>query len=112
VSGVAALVRSKFPDLRADEVVRRITSTAHGAARSPSNLVGAGGVDPVAALTWEVPEARNADAATVRSVAAPPPPAPDDPTPRTVAFVGTGVLALAVLATAAVSAHRRKDKAS
>ena len=112
VSGVAALVRSKFPDLRADEVVRRITATANGAARSPSNLVGAGGVDPVAALTWDVPEAPDADAAAVKTVAAPPPPAPDDPTPRTVAFVGTGVLALAVLATAAVSAHRRKDKAS
>jgi membrane-anchored mycosin MYCP len=112
VSGVAALVRSKFPDLRADEVVRRITSTAHGAARSASNLVGAGGVDPVAALTWDVPEAPTADAAAVRPVAAPPSPAPEDPTPRTVAFVGTGVLALAVLATAVVSVYRRKDIAS
>ena len=113
VSGVAALVRSKFPDLRADEVVRRITATANGAARSPSNLVGAGGVDPVAALTWDVPASPEAGAAAeVRSVSVPPPPAPDDPTPRTVAFVGTGVLALAVLATAVVSAHRRKDTAS
>jgi membrane-anchored mycosin MYCP len=112
VSGVAALVRSKFPDLRAYEVVRRITSTAHGAARSPSNLVGAGGVDPVAALTWDVPDAPTADAAAVRPVAAPPSPAPEDPTPRTVAFVGTGVLALAVLATAVVSVYRRKDIAS
>jgi len=48
----------------------------------------------------------------VKTVAAPPSAAPDDPTPRTVAFVGTGVLALAVLAAAAVSAHRRKDKVS
>jgi membrane-anchored mycosin MYCP len=110
VSGVVALVRSKFPDLRADEVVRRVTATAHGAARSPSNLVGAGGVDPVAALTWDVPEKPDTDPA-VRPVAAPPAPPPDDPTPRTVAFVGTGVLALAVLTTAALSAHRRKDKA-
>jgi membrane-anchored mycosin MYCP len=106
------LVRSKFPDLRAGEVVRRITATANGAARSPSNLVGAGGVDPVAALTWDVPESPNTDADAVKTVATPPPPAPDDPTPRTVAFVGTGVLALAVLAAAAVSAHRRKDTAS
>jgi len=42
----------------------------------------------------------------------PPALAPDDPMPRTVAFVGTGVLALAVLASAVVSAHRRKDTAS
>jgi membrane-anchored mycosin MYCP len=112
VSGVAALVRNKFPDLRADEVVRRITATANGAARSPSNLVGAGGVDPVAALTWDLPEAPRADADAVKPVAAPPPPSPEDPTPRTVAFVGTGALALAVLATAVASAYRRKDKAS
>lgn len=110
VSGVAALVRSKFPNLTAEQVIRRITATSNGAARSPSNLVGAGGVDPVAALTWEVPEA--GDAAAVRQVAAPPPPPPENPLPRTIAFAGAGALALVALATAAVSAHRRKDTAS
>lgn len=112
VSGVAALVRSKFPDLSAEQVVRRITATSNGAARSPSNLVGAGSVDPVAALTWEVPEEKGADAAAVRQVAAPPPPPPENPLPRTIAFAGAGALALVALATAAVSAHRRKDTAS
>ena len=110
VSGVAALVRSKFPDLTAEEVVRRITATANGAARSPSNLVGAGSVDPVAALTWDLPSDADGPSA-VRQVSAPPPPAPVDSTPRTVAFVGTGALALAALATAALSAHRRRDRA-
>jgi membrane-anchored mycosin MYCP len=110
VSGVVALVRSKFPDLTAEQVVHRITATANGAARSPSNLVGAGSVDAVAALTWDVPE--ETGAASVRQVATPPPPAPDDPTPRTIAFVGAGALALVALATAAISAHRRKDTAS
>jgi membrane-anchored mycosin MYCP len=112
VSGVAALVRSKFPGLRADEVVRRITATAHGAARSPSNLVGAGTVDPVAALTWDVPASPGADGPAVRQIAVPPPPAPEDPRPRTVAFIGTGVLALVALIAAAVGLHRRKDKVS
>jgi membrane-anchored mycosin MYCP len=112
VSGVVALVRSKFPGLRADEVVRRITATAHGAARSPSNLVGAGTLDPVAALTWVVPASPGGDASAVRQIAAPPPPPPEDPGPRTAAFIGTGVLALAALITAAVSLHRRKDKVS
>jgi membrane-anchored mycosin MYCP len=105
------LVRSKFPDLTAAQVVRRITATANGAARSPSNLVGAGSVDPVAALTWDVPQEIGADAAAVSQVAAPPPPPPDDPTPRTIAFAGAGALALVALATAAI-AHRRKDTAS
>jgi membrane-anchored mycosin MYCP len=112
VSGVAALVRSKFPDLTAAQVVRRITATADGAARSPSNLVGAGSVDPVAALTWEVAEREGTDAAAVRQVAVPPPPPPDDPTPRTFAFVGAGALALVALATTVIGTHRRKDSAS
>ena len=55
MSGVAALVRSKYPALTATQVVRRITATAHNGARAPSNVVGAGNVDPVAALTWELP---------------------------------------------------------
>ena len=55
VSGVAALVRSKYPALSAAEVVRRITATAHNGARAPSNIVGTGSVDPLAALTWELP---------------------------------------------------------
>ncbi|MDT5257000.1 MAG: rane-anchored mycosin, partial [Mycobacterium sp.] len=55
VSGVAALVRSKYPHLTAAQVVGRITATAHNGARAPSNLIGAGSVDPVAALTWQLP---------------------------------------------------------
>lgn len=108
VSGVAALVRGRFPELRADEVVRRITASAHGAARSPSNLVGAGTVDPVAALTWDVADVDGAQPPQSRPVAAPAPPAADDSTPRTIAFIGTGLLALAAAATA-VAAHRRKE---
>ena len=62
VSGVAALVRSKYPELNAGQVIQRITATAHNGARAPSNVVGAGTVDPVAALTWELPAATNDDA--------------------------------------------------
>ncbi len=42
VSGVAALVRTKYPGLTAAQVVRRITATAHNGARAPSDVVGAG----------------------------------------------------------------------
>jgi membrane-anchored mycosin MYCP len=109
VSGVAALVRSRFPELRADEVVRRITASAQGAARSPSNLVGAGLVDPVAALTWDVADLGDSAQTEATPVAAPAEPAASDPTPRTIAFIGTGVLALAAVATAAYATQRRKD---
>ena len=111
VSGVAALVRSRFPDLTAAQVVRRLTESAHGAARSPSNLVGAGIVDPVAALTWDISDTDSA-APETRQVAAPAAPAEKDSTPRTIALAGTGVLLVVAALTAVVAANRRKKGAS
>ncbi|OBG88999.1 type VII secretion-associated serine protease mycosin [Mycobacterium sp. E802] len=119
VSGVAALVRSKFPELNARQVVHRLTTTAQGAARSPSNVIGAGGVDPVAALTWDVADMPldGPAAPEGKAIAAPPEPAPRDNTGRIVAFAGAGALALAAIAWAFLaprvrttsSAHRRKE---
>lgn len=109
VSGVAALVRSRFPELNTAQVVHRLTATAHGAANSPSSLVGAGSLDPVAALTWQLPPAES-ETPRSKQIAAPPPPAAQDPVPRIIAFAGTGALAVVVLATA-VAVHRRKDTA-
>lgn len=112
VAGVAALVRSKYPAMSATEVIRRITATAHNGARAPSNLVGAGSVDALAALTWELPARSGADATPAKPVAVPPTPAPKDTTPRTVAFAGTAALAVlvaAVGAAAAIAARRRKE---
>ena len=56
VSGVAALVRAKFPELSAYQVINRLTRTARAPARGVDNQIGYGVVDPVAALTWDVPE--------------------------------------------------------
>ena len=109
VSGVAALVRSKYPELNASQVINRITATAHNAARAPSNVVGAGTLDPVAALTWELPAGNGHDAAPTKHVAPPPEPAPKSPAPRIVAFAGTAALILAVVAAAAIAARRRKE---
>ena len=112
VSGVAALVRSKYPELTASQVIQRITATAHNGARAPSNVVGAGNLDPVAALTWELPAATGHDAAPTKHVAAPPEPAPKNPAPQIVAFAGTAALLLAVIAAAAIAARRRKEPIS
>lgn len=112
VAGLAALLRSRYPDLSATEVVNRITATAHNAARAPSGLVGAGTIDPVAALTWELPPRTNPAAAPVKQVAAPPEPPRKDPAPRIVAFAGTAALAAlvaAVAANTALATRRRKD---
>ena len=107
VSGVAALVRSRFPDLTAAQVVRRLTASAHGAARSPSNLVGAGIVDPVAALTWDISDTDSV-APETRQIAAPEAPGEKDSTPRTIALAGTGALLIVAVLTAAIAANRRK----
>jgi membrane-anchored mycosin MYCP len=107
VSGVAALVRSRFPALTAAQVVRRLTASAHGAARSPSNLVGAGIVDPVAALTWDISDTDSV-APETRQIAAPEAAAEKDSTPRTIALAGTGALLVVAVLTAAIAANRRK----
>ncbi|APE17139.1 type VII secretion-associated serine protease mycosin [Mycobacterium sp. WY10] len=108
VAGAAALVRSRNPGMHADEVVRRLSATAHNAAQAPSNLVGAGALDPVGALTWTVNPVSDTAPAT-KHVAAPPPPAPVDHTPRTVAFIGTAVLAVVVVAVAIVTRRRKEE---
>jgi len=112
VSGVAALVRSRFPELNASQVIDRLTAGAQGAARDPSNLTGTGLVDPVASLTWDVSDVGDASESESKPIAAPPQPVTPDNTPRTIAFVGTGVLAVIAATTAAIAAHRRKTETS
>ncbi|MBB4856281.1 membrane-anchored mycosin MYCP [Mycobacteroides chelonae] len=110
VSGVATLVRSRYPELTAPQIISRLQRTARDAGRSPSNLVGAGTVDPVAALTWEVPANENAPVGpSARAVVPPPPPTPENPLPRRLAFLGAGVCLLAVVVVAALSARRRQE---
>jgi membrane-anchored mycosin MYCP len=107
------LVRSRFPELTAQQVIDRLTAGAQGAARAPSNLTGAGLVDPVAALTWDVSGAVDATTApSPKALAAPPQPAPRDNTPRLIAFAGTGALASVAIATAAIAAYRRKESST
>lgn len=56
VSGVVALVRAKYPELSAYQIRNRLIHTARPPARGVDNQVGYGVVDPVAALTWDVPD--------------------------------------------------------
>ncbi|MGK5441882.1 S8 family serine peptidase [Micromonospora sp. URMC 105] len=56
VSGVAALVRAKYPDLDAPNVVNRLIRTAQDqGTKGRDHEYGFGAVDPVAALTRSVP---------------------------------------------------------
>lgn len=55
VSGAAALVRAKYPQLSAHQIINRLIRTARAPTGGVDNQVGYGVVDPVAALTKDVP---------------------------------------------------------
>ncbi|TDH47514.1 type VII secretion-associated serine protease mycosin, partial [Mycobacterium eburneum] len=109
VSGVAALVRAKFPELSSYQIRNRLIHTARPPARGVDNQVGYGIVDPVAALTWDVP---NGPAKPPERLSAPlklPPPPPErNMTPVWVAGAGLAVLLIgAGVALAAAKMLRR-----
>lgn len=51
VSGLAALIRARFPDWPARKVVQRIKQTAHPASAGWNPVVGRGVIDPLAAVS-------------------------------------------------------------
>jgi membrane-anchored mycosin MYCP len=90
VSGVAALVRAKYPQLTAHQVINRLIRTARAPAGGVDNRVGYGVVDPVAALTWDVPDGPALPKGASSPLKLPPPPAPRDMVPVWVAAGGLG----------------------
>jgi membrane-anchored mycosin MYCP len=109
VSGEAALIRAKFPNLTAHQVIRRITETAHNPARGVDNQVGFGVVDPVAALTFDVPAGDPKPTEHVNNALhVPPPPPGPDLRPRNTALIGAGVVVVLAGLIAAVAAVRRR----
>ncbi|BBU22826.1 type VII secretion-associated serine protease [Mycobacterium xenopi] len=100
VSGVAALVRAKYPQLSAHQVINRLIRTARAPARGVDNQVGYGIVDPVAALTWDVPDGPVKPPERLSAPLNPPPPPP--PRNMTPVWVAAGGLAAALLVAGAV----------
>src|SRR5271163_3080070 len=90
VSGVAALVRAKYPQLSAHQVINRLQRTARAPARGVDNQIGYGVVDPVAALTWDVPDGSGLPKESGSPLKLPPAPAPRNMTPVWVAAGGLG----------------------
>lgn len=116
VSGLAALIRSRFPDWTPRQVMDRIKATARHPPGGRDDVVGAGVIDPLAAVSfeaaptvWRVPEpARPAPSAPpiVESVTA--------PAGLRTAITGTGgllALLLAVLTGRALAARHRAPAA-
>lgn len=96
VSGLAALVRQRFPDLSPAQVMKRIQATARHPGGGVDDLVGDGTINAVAALTWDIAPGPATIPYNVRRM--PPPvmaPAPDR-MPITIVAMAIGGLVLAL----------------
>jgi membrane-anchored mycosin MYCP len=58
VSGLVALVRARFPELSAGQIIELIKRTAHTGGAGPDAVTGYGAIDLVAALTYQLPPLR------------------------------------------------------
>jgi membrane-anchored mycosin MYCP len=99
VSGLAALIRSRFPTWTPRQVMDRIKATAHHPPGGRDDVVGNGVIDPLAAVSTDVPPTAATPAPGIVAVQAIPPQAPApaaEPAGRRRALTGAGVL-LAVL---------------
>ena len=111
VTGTAALVRAKFPQLTAHQVINRLIATARPPAAGVDNEVGHGIVDPVAALTYDLPAGEPLPPQNQSSpLVLPPPPPPRDMTPVWVALGGVAAIAVLATGTVGLSALLRERK--
>ncbi len=113
VSGIAALVRARSPQLTARQVMQRIKNTAHRPAADWDPFVGHGVVDALAAVSGDTTtprmtvntRARRDD--VKRPIAPPPPEVSRDTAGRGVAFGGAGVCLAVIVTTVAMTASLR-----
>ncbi len=98
VSGLAALVRSRFPTFTARQVMQRIESTAHHPPAGWDPLVGNGTIDAMAAVSTDsaAPETLRPTTAPV-PIVAPPSPTPPDRRARDIALRGAAICLVALV---------------
>jgi membrane-anchored mycosin MYCP len=108
VSGLAALIRARFPALTARQVIGRITSTAHHPPAGWDPLVGNGTVDAPAAVSTDAgpPTTTSKPTPAPVPVTAPPPPRPPDAHARDTALRGAAICLLALAGTLAAARLR------
>jgi membrane-anchored mycosin MYCP len=109
VTGIAALIRSRNPQLTARQVMQRIEDTAHRPAAGWDSQVGHGVVDALAAISADGPGTSRSAPATTRSMPPPTEVHRSDPLSRRVAFGGAAIC-VAVAAVASVSAGRLRRR--
>ncbi|NUS45412.1 MAG: type VII secretion-associated serine protease mycosin [Mycobacteriaceae bacterium] len=112
VAGAVALVRARFPTLTAGQVIDRVIRTAHAPSRGRDDRLGAGMIDPVAALTAELPDRPVQFGSEYgKPMAEPPQPKRKSPWPTRIAVGGTiGCLAVLGLGYALSVPYRRDPR--
>jgi membrane-anchored mycosin MYCP len=114
VSGLAALIRSRFPKLTARQVMQRIEATAHHPPGGRDPLVGAGMVDFLAAVSTDpAPNPARTPSRPPVPTLPPPVPAPAGHSGRGAAFTGAAIcggVLVVMLTTGAVTARLRRAR--
>lgn len=108
VSGLAALIRARFPALTARQVMQRIEATAHHPAAGWDPLVGNGTIDALAAVSADIPPSA---APGAKPLSVPAPGTSTRPDNRRRMVVGAAIcltLMLGALATSRRSGSRRQ----
>jgi len=99
VSGLAALIRARFPALTARQVMRRIESTAHHPTGGWDPLVGNGTIDALAAVSTDSGPSTTTAKPTPAPVpiTTPPPPKPPNSHARDTALRGAAICLLGLV---------------
>ena len=106
IAGVAALIRAKYPELSAEDVIHRMITTADDRGEpGRDNQYGHGIINPLAALTADIPPL-NPPTTNTPTYNATTPPASTNPRPLILATLG--VLFIALLAGAVFMTLRRR----
>ncbi|MEU1985844.1 type VII secretion-associated serine protease mycosin [Nocardia sp. NPDC019395] len=108
-AGVAALLRSRYPNETPTEITARLTASAHAPARGVDNIVGAGLIDPLEALSYRTPPQHPEGLFQVAGLELPEPPRGRDAKPGiTAAVVIVAAVLIGAGVTYGVNARRRQ----
>jgi type VII secretion-associated serine protease mycosin len=106
IAGVAALIRAKYPELSAEDVINRMIATADDRGTpGRDNEYGHGIINPLAALTADIPPLNPPTTNTPTNNATPPPASSN---PRPIILATLSVLFIALLAGAVILTLRRR----
>ncbi len=114
VSGLAALIRARFPALTARQVMQRIESTAHHPPAGRDPLVGNGTIDALSAVSTDAspPNTTSTPAPAPVPITTPPPTKPPNSHARDTALRGAAICLVALAVAVATGAARGRLRRS